>query len=674
MRKLILLALIVGAGAEDEPDRSWPREYEDKDKETAVVLYQPQVVEWKDYRVLKARAAVEVYYVGKEQPEFGAVELTITTATDHESRAVTLKKIDVSETSFPGLNNPSKAKSAVRRLLPKGPLNVELDRILTNLEQGQLRPKETKVRNNPPKIIVTTKEAILVVLGGEPLYERVPGTKLEVVANTESTLFRKGETHYMLYGAGWLEAAAVTGPWTPAGALPDDFQGLPSFWKDIQSKIPGMPLKAEDVPEIHVVWQSTELIVLDGEPDLKKIPKTNLLYVANTESDRGCSNTDKKWYFLVSGRWFRAQDLKAGPWFYCTQTLLPDFGRIPEDHTCGRVLVSVPGTDQAQESLIEAHIPRTATIQRGEVTLEVTYDGEPEFEPIEDIGVSYAVNTSYDVLQVGELYYCCYEAVWFVAKSPNGPWQVADAVPDAIYKIPPDHPLYRVTFVYVYSSDDEEVYCGYLPGYWGGYIYGGVIVYGTGYWYRHRRRAWRHWWRWHAHRPRPHPYRHRRTYGHGRYYDHLSGRYRTNARSLQHRASRTRPSGVYGSWNRGVKRHQAQVKLPAKPVAKPRAHVKPGRDLYAGPNGQVYRKQGNNWQRYHNGKWTNTSRPQQAKKPQTHAQRSNLHRASRSRTAGAKRSSQYRSYRSSRGTRSRSYRSSGGRRGGGGGRGGGGRR
>jgi hypothetical protein len=292
MRKLILLALIVGAGAEDEPDRSWPREYEDKDKETAVVLYQPQVVEWKDYRVLKARAAVEVYYVGKEQPEFGAVELTITTATDHESRAVTLKKIDVSETSFPGLNNPSKAKSAVRRLLPKGPLNVELDRILTNLEQGQLRPKETKVRNNPPKIIVTTKEAILVVLGGEPLYERVPGTKLEVVANTESTLFRKGETHYMLYGAGWLEAAAVTGPWTPAGALPDDFQGLPSFWKDIQSKIPGMPLKAEDVPEIHVVWQSTELIVLDGEPDLKEIPKTNLLYVANTESDLFFSNTD----------------------------------------------------------------------------------------------------------------------------------------------------------------------------------------------------------------------------------------------------------------------------------------------------------------------------------------------------------------------------------------------
>ena len=100
-------------------------------------------------------------------------------------------------------------------------------------------------------------------------------------------------------------------------------------------------------------------------------------------------------------------------------------------------------------------------------------------------------------------------------------------------------------------------------------------------------------------------------------------------------------------------------RLPQKPVAKPRPHVKPGRDLYAGPNGQVYRKQGNNWQRYQNGKWTNTSRPQKAKKPQTHAQRSSLQRASRSRTSGAKRSSQYRSYRSSRGTRTHSYRGRG---------------
>jgi hypothetical protein len=671
MRKLILCALIMGAAAEDEPDKSWPREYEGKD--TAMVLYQPQVTEWKDYAELKARAAVEVYYAGKEQPELGAIELTIETATDHENRAVTFKKIRLSDASFPGLSNASKAKSTVRHLLPKGPLDVELDRILANLDQGQLVPKETKVENKPPKIIVATEDATLVVLNGEPLYERVPGTKLDVVANTESTLFRKGETFYMLYGAGWLEGKAAEGPWAPAAALPEDFSGLPSFWKDITSKIPGMPLKPGDLPAIHVVQEPTELIVIEGEPDLTEIPRTNLLYVTNTESDLFFSNTDKKWYYLVSGRWFRSQDLKAGPWFYCTQTLLPDFGRIPEDHTCGRVLVSVPDTDQAKETLIEAHIPRTATVKRGAVTLEVTYDGDPEFEPIEGIGVSYATNTSNDVLQVGDLYYCCYEAVWFVAKSPNGPWEICDAVPDAIYKIPPDHPLYRVTFVYVYSSTEEEVYCGYLPGYWGGYIYGGVIVYGTGYWYRYRRRAWRHWWRWHAHRPRPHPYRYRRTYGHGRYYDHLSGRYRASARALDHRASRARPSGIYRSWNRGVTRHQAQVKLPQKPVAKP--HVRKGKDLYAGRNGQVYRRQGNNWQRYDKGKWTNTARPQTAKKPQTarkpqtHAQRSSLQRASRSRTSGARRSTQYRSYRSSRGTRTRSHGSrGGGSRGGGGGR------
>jgi hypothetical protein len=35
----------------------------------------------------------------------------------------------------------------------------------------------------------------------------------------------------------------------------------------------------------------------------------------------------------------------------------------------------------------------------------------------------------------------------------------------------------------VYDSTPEEVYVGYLPGYTGSYVYGGTVVYGTGYWY-----------------------------------------------------------------------------------------------------------------------------------------------------------------------------------------------
>ena len=54
---------------------------------------------------------------------------------------------------------------------------------------------------------------------------------------------------------------------------------------------------------------------------------------------------------------------------------------------------------------------------------EVSYQGEPQFVPIEKTTVSRAVNTDKDILKVGDLYYMCFQAVWFMSKSPTGPWE-----------------------------------------------------------------------------------------------------------------------------------------------------------------------------------------------------------------------------------------------------------
>src|SRR6185437_4050599 len=68
-------------------------------------------------------------------------------------------------------------------------------------------------------------------------------------------------------------------------------------------------------------------------------------------------------------------------------------------------------------------------------------------------------------------------------------WSVCLSVPDAIYTIPPSCPIYNVRYCYVYSHTSDLVYCGYLPGYTGCFVYGPTVVYGTGYyyhgWYRH---------------------------------------------------------------------------------------------------------------------------------------------------------------------------------------------
>ena len=68
-------------------------------------------------------------------------------------------------------------------------------------------------------------------------------------------------------------------------------------------------------------------------------------------------------------------------------------------------------------------------------------------------------------------------------RSPLGPWAVADNIPAAIYSIPPDCPLYHLRYVYVYGADPDVVYMGYTPGYVGAFVAGGVVVFGTGWWY-----------------------------------------------------------------------------------------------------------------------------------------------------------------------------------------------
>ena len=73
------------------------------------------------------------------------------------------------------------------------------------------------------------------------------------------------------------------------------------------------------------------------------------------------------------------------------------FAEIPLESDMGHLLVSVSGTPQAEEAVMENQIPQTAAIKR-DATIEVEYDGEPVFEPIEGTEMTYAVNTSAAVI------------------------------------------------------------------------------------------------------------------------------------------------------------------------------------------------------------------------------------------------------------------------------------
>jgi len=123
-----------------------------------------------------------------------------------------------------------------------------------------------------------------------------------------------------------------------------------------------------------------------------------------------------------------------------------------------------------------------ATVTRSTAQLNVAYDGDPVFQPIEGTPLQNAVNSPVPVIRVSsDAFYALDNGVWFVATSPYGPWTVASYVPPVIYSIPRSSPLHYVTYVRVYDATPEVVHVGYTPGYVGSYVSSGVVVYGTGW-------------------------------------------------------------------------------------------------------------------------------------------------------------------------------------------------
>jgi hypothetical protein len=454
----------------------------------SATVYQPQVIAWPDRQKLETRAAVAITPTGAKTASYGTIDVSFVTATDLASRTVTLSQPQLVAVRFPTLANEQTAaiEERVRTTLAGlGSKTVPLDMVVASLRDSGEKPPAVELKNDPPAIFVSARPASLIVFDGEPVLTPISGTPLSFAVNTNWDIFFDNDTKtwYWLNDGGWLTARDVKGPWSPAASLPPAFSGLPSdaSFADVKKQIPGKRIGAADVPAVFVSMVPAEIIVTQGPPQYVRVPGTALEYVTNTDAAL-FRMSGATYYYLVSGRWFSAPRLE-GPWTYATPALPPDFARIPADGPRGFVLVSVPGTPQAQEALIEAQVPQQATLSKSEAKLDVVYAGEPKFQPIAGTTMSYAVNTSFNVVQVENAYYACYQGAWFVAPSPAGTWTLAPTVPQVIYTIPPGNPLYPCTYVRVYAATPETVTYGYTAGYTMGYVTSGVIVYGTGWYY-----------------------------------------------------------------------------------------------------------------------------------------------------------------------------------------------
>lgn len=484
--------------SEDARNSAWPQEF--KEEGTKLVFFQPQ---WEtlDNGVLRGRAALAITPKGKSTPVFAAAWLETDVKIKEDARKVKTGDLRVTRVHLPDASASEEEHflELARQAAPGLDLDLDLDTLEAAVQSSrQERNQAAQLNMAPPRILFEAHPSFLVVLDGDPKEMRVQGTSLERVVNTPFFIVRDtGNGKYYLDGGGrWYESKSLKSSWKAIDEPPDKVMDV--WKKGTQQAASANPhdaearQKAEEAqaavkkgppPTPVVSTEPAELIVTQGDPKFAPLTGGELLYLSNSPNDVLLDVSDQQYYVLLSGRWFRGPAL-TGPWESVRPDMLPDaFAKIPPSSPKGNILADVTGTPEAQEAVDDAAVPQTAEVQRAEAHLTVEYDGDPQFKKIPGTEIEYAVNTTAQVLHIGDKYFAVDQGIWFVAASPQGPWIVSDETPPGLDAIPPSSPAYNTKYVYVYGSTPSSVYVGYYPGYTGCYPWYGTMVWGTGWYY-----------------------------------------------------------------------------------------------------------------------------------------------------------------------------------------------
>jgi hypothetical protein len=502
LRPVAALVLLLSAplwGQQPPPQTSpdgWPRSQ--TTKAGTFTVYQPQLDSWDGYKLF-FHAAASVQAAGVEEATFGVLEFESRTLTDRLARVVELEALRITKATFPSAPALAEGyRAAFQAMVPSKNPVIALDRLESQLailgaeKTGQHQP----VKNEPPRIFFAKTAAALVYIDGEAAWRPVSKTALERVINTRALVLKDTKSGQVVVHLldGWVGAPGLAGPWAqtkaPSGADKVAGEAAKAGVVDLMEgpedpKTKKKPSLKNGVPQIIIAFQPTEVVNIEGEANWVPIEGTQLLYIQNTAANVFRDLATQQLYVLISGRWFASSSLE-GPWAFVAGDKLPaDFARIPSDSPKENVKASVPGTPQAQEAVIAAQIPQTATVYVDKAKFTPTITGTTVLKPIDGTALFYVFNSPDPIILVSETeWYAVQNGVWFTAGRVDGPWTVARAVPPVIYTIPVSAPVHYVTYARIYNVTPTYVVVGYTPGYFGTVITpAGVVVYGTGYVY-----------------------------------------------------------------------------------------------------------------------------------------------------------------------------------------------
>jgi hypothetical protein len=309
---------------------------------------------------------------------------------------------------------------------------------------------------------------------GEPRLAPIGTSGWMAVTNTPHILLKAPDGQWWTRVAGkWDVSASLTQAFTPTGDMPaKDVMTALGKAQTLATDIARTPALVKSPKQLFampkVVTKPTVLVAIDGAPQLADVCP-GVQSVKNTNSIL-LTLDGASFYLLASGRWFRTTSLGSASWTLVAPAEVPaQFAKLPKTKRYEAARCAVPGTSEANESVLAAREIRTVTLNRGGAQPKFTVaggmpQGDAAWKQVEGTAVKWLPGASQPLLMVEGAVYCCDSGAWFTAPAVTGPWTACDKVPAAVYAIPPSCPVYACTYVWVFGSTPDTVTYGFSAG------------------------------------------------------------------------------------------------------------------------------------------------------------------------------------------------------------------
>jgi hypothetical protein len=178
-------------------------------------------------------------------------------------------------------------------------------------------------------IIVSSVPAELIQTKGEPNLTPLQGTSLLYASNSENDLFMEtnSQQYYVLLSGRWYKSSQLNGGWQyiAATSLPADFAKIPegSPKDNVLASVAGTDAAREAVMDAQIPQTAkvdrktaTANVTYDGAPQFKDIQGTHMQYALNTPSS--VIRYKGIYYCVENGVWFES-DQATGPWVVAVQ-------------------------------------------------------------------------------------------------------------------------------------------------------------------------------------------------------------------------------------------------------------------------------------------------------------------------------------------------------------------